>query len=351
MTKFYDPAFKVQVNGSALAADISGQIKSVTVTHEINTADSFDFTLVNQYPKMRWTHTSDRDLFRIGGAVVIEMGYVSSALQKLVDGVITSLAPSFPESGGPTLVVKGQNRAYKLQGSEQPFQFVNKTDQEILSQLVEKTGLTVQAEDTGAGPITRTEDKSTAWQFILKRAAEVNFEALVEGKTLIFRKAKLQTQAYSLEYGQTLRSFKASLDLKKQVKQVEVRGNHDFGSDKDIVGKAGPGDELGGGSGQKTAAQLAADWLGSQDVDVQAKPVKTQKEADDLAKAIYNQNLAKACIGDAASVGIPDLRAGKVVELKGLGPLFSGQYKITKSTHTLSESGYQTAFSVERSKF
>jgi len=351
MTKFFDPAFKVQVNGSALAADISGQIRSVSVTHEINTANSFTFTLVNQYPKMRWTHTTDADLFRIGGTVVIEMGYVSAALQDLVDGEITALEPSFPESGGPTLVVKGKNRAYKLQSPEQALQFANLTDLEILNKLVEKTGLTVQAEDTGAGQITRTEDKSTAWQYLLKRASEINFEALVEGKTLIFRKAKLQTQAYSLEYGQSLKSFKPTLDLTKPVSKVEVRGNHDFASDKDIVGKAGPGDELGGGSGQKTAAQLAAEWLGSQAVEVVSKPVKTQKEADDLAKAIYNQKLAKACTGDASSVGIPDLRAGKVVELKGLGPLFSGQYKITKSTHTLDEKGYQTAFSVERSKF
>jgi uncharacterized protein len=321
------------------------------VTHEINTANSFNFTLVNQYPKMHWTHTSDRDLFRIGSAVVVEMGYVSSALQKMVDGEITSLEPSFPESGGPTLVIKGQNLAYKLQSPEQALQFTKMTDQEILNKLVEKTGLTVQAEDTGAGQIDRKEDKSTAWQFILKRASEVSFEALVEGKTLIFRKAKLQSQAYSLEYGQTLKSFKATLDLKNQVSKVEVRGNHDFGSDKDIVGKAGPGDELGGGSGQKTAAQLAADWLGSQAVETVSKPGITQKEADDLAKSLYNQKLAKACTGDASSVGIPDLRAGKVVELKGIGPLFGGLYKITKSTHSVDEKGYLTAFSVERWKF
>ena len=348
MVKYYDPGFKVNVNGSTLAADISGQIRDVKVTHEINTVDSFSFTLVNQYPKMRWTHTSDRDLFRIGGTVSIEMGYVND-MQKIVDGEILTVKPSFPDSGGPTLGIDGQNLGNRLQRSTVSFSFKDKTDTEILNKLIEKTGLKVDAEDTGAGQISR-EVNGTAWDFLMKRAAEINFEVFVDGKTLIFRKAKPESKAYSLEYGQTLRSFTASLDLKSQVSKVVLRGGHDFATDKDIVGHAGPGDEDGSGSG-KTAAKLAADWLGSQAEAEVTETVKSQEEADARAKAIYNQKLRQACKGTAGSIGLPALRAGKVVELTGIGPLFSGLYKITKSIHTLNASGYLTELSVERWRF
>src|SRR5439155_11149086 len=96
MVKYFDPAFKVTVNGTTLSADISGEIKGITVTHQINNVDEFSFTLVNKYPQMRWTHKADRELFRIGGAVAIEMGYVND-MHKMIDGEILKLKPSFPD--------------------------------------------------------------------------------------------------------------------------------------------------------------------------------------------------------------------------------------------------------------
>ena len=49
--------------------------------------------------------------------------------------------------------------------------------------------------------------------------------------------------------------------------------------------------------------------------------------------------------GTASTIGIPELTAGRVVELRGLGR-FSGRYYVTRSTHTLGSGGYLTSFSV-----
>jgi phage protein D len=48
------------------------------------------------------------------------------------------------------------------------------------------------------------------------------------------------------------------------------------------------------------------------------------------------------------SIGLPDLRAGQWVEIRGLGVRFSGTYFITDTTHTLGESGYTTQFNARR---
>jgi phage protein D len=48
------------------------------------------------------------------------------------------------------------------------------------------------------------------------------------------------------------------------------------------------------------------------------------------------------------SVGLPELRAGQQLLIRGLGARFSGVYFVTKTTHTLNDSGYVTKFTARR---
>ena len=49
-----------------------------------------------------------------------------------------------------------------------------------------------------------------------------------------------------------------------------------------------------------------------------------------------------------STVGLPNLRAGSVVEIDGLGSRFSGRYFITATTHSIGDSGYTTQFECRR---
>src|SRR4051794_30237274 len=115
-TNFFDPAFRVIVNDTRLSLDVSRNILQVNVVSELDTSDHFSLTLTNPYPTMPWTHTDKADLFQLGNSVRIEMGYVDN-LQTLFQGEITSLSPTFPESGVPTLEISGRTQAHRLQGS------------------------------------------------------------------------------------------------------------------------------------------------------------------------------------------------------------------------------------------
>ena len=50
--------------------------------------------------------------------------------------------------------------------------------------------------------------------------------------------------------------------------------------------------------------------------------------------------------GSGSTVGLPDLRAGIVLQIDGLGDRFSGRYFVTATTHTIGDSGYTTAVRV-----
>jgi phage protein D len=52
--------------------------------------------------------------------------------------------------------------------------------------------------------------------------------------------------------------------------------------------------------------------------------------------------------GTGSTIGNPAIKAGRVINLDGLGQQFSGLWRITSATHTLDSSGYKTSFDVRK---
>ena len=81
---------------------------------------------------------------------------------------------------------------------------------------------------------------------------------------------------------------------------------------------------------------------------VATKPIESQAEADTLAKQTL-EGIAKDMLkGSGSVVGLPDLRAGGIVEIDGMGQRFSGRYFVTSTTHTIGDGGYSTQFECRR---
>jgi phage protein D len=345
---YLDPAFTVAVNGTSLAADVSRNVMDVSVVNEPDTLDHFSLTLANPYPRMPWTHTGDAELFKEGNAVTIEMGYVDD-LQPMFDGEITSISPTFPESGTPTVRVAGYTRQHWLRRGPKTRTFQDVTDKEIVEQTARDLGLTPEAEDTRTKHPYVIQFNQTDLAFLVERARSIHFEVQVQDRTLLFRKPKNdQSKIHTLVWGRTLRSFNPTMNTLRQVSSVVVRG-YDPKTKKEIKGQARAGAEDTKMGGTQTGGEVAAQAFNQRIEQVRVEtPIASQEEADQLARAIYNDRALEFVTGSGASIGLPDLRAGRVIELDGLGPRFSGLYYITQSTHSIGAGGYHTTFSVKR---
>ena len=55
------------------------------------------------------------------------------------------------------------------------------------------------------------------------------------------------------------------------------------------------------------------------------KPVHSEKEAKQLAQAILKDRQKEMVKASGATVGLPDLRAGRKVQIDGLGARFNGR--------------------------
>ena len=74
------------------------------------------------------------------------------------------------------------------------------------------------------------------------------------------------------------------------------------------------------------------------------KPVQSEQEAKQIAKRILEDIAKETVTADGSTIGLPDLRAGSMLEIDGLGRRFSGQYFVQSTTHTIGDSGYSTEF-------
>jgi phage protein D len=358
MSNYFAPTFKVKVNDAPLKDDVS--IESISVTSMPDTLDTFTFTIANTLPEMRWTHDpSDATLFREGNSVSIAMGYVGNT-KNIIDAEITTISPTFPADGIPTLTIGGHTRMHRLRGTNKTKTFQNMTDGQIAQQIAQANKLEAQVEDTQTHYEYVMQPNQSDLEFLKQRATRIDFEILVEGTKLIFRRRSGQPQIYTLVWagvqrafassGKTLplKSFSPQIDALAPQSNIEVRG-YDVATKQAFVSHAGPSDQTSTMGGSQAGANLpqAAFKMPRTQIHV-TSPVHSQEEGDQRARAALNSKAMETVKGTAETIGIPDLRAGHLVELLGLGPRFSGQYKIDQATHSIGAGGYSMSLNVTR---
>jgi len=64
---------------------------------------------------------------------------------------------------------------------------------------------------------------------------------------------------------------------------------------------------------------------------------------------LFLEGIAKEMVkGNGSVAGLPDIRAGTVLMIDGLGDRFSGRYFVVSTTHAIGDSGYTTQFECRR---
>jgi Bacteriophage probable baseplate hub protein len=354
---YYAPEFVVRVDGQRLDPATKGDILQIGVTLDEAQPAAFNLTVsdwddVGHTFKYSSTTTFDPDR-----SVTIDLGY-ADRLVRVVTGVITSLSPKFPESGAPTLTVGGQDLMRKMANSQpgagQRKLYRNKTDGEIAEEIAARWDM--RAKVTTAGPVhplvaQKNQDDAT---FLMERAKRVDCEffiSLEEGtgeQVLNFveredgRDAR-PLRVYQFEWGRNLISFSPRLSTTGQVSQVTVRG-WDSRAKKAIVYTARASDLPSSAAGDRSGPARADRRASEVIVDA---PVLSLEEARRLAISRLMERAHRFTAGTAQIIGLPDLRPNDTVAISGCGPRFSGQYHVTKVTHTLGASGFTTSFEVD----
>ncbi len=273
-------------------------------------------------------------------------------------GEVVGFDSHYRQGGESKLTVRGFNKMHRMLRGKKSKTWQDKSDQDIVSEIVQKHGLTAKV---GASPkITHKhvyQHNTDDLAFVRSRAARLGFDVWCEGTDFYFDAPKLDKDS-GLEFkldkdpAKKLRAFNVRVSNAAVVKKVTVRA-WDPEKKEEIVGEASAGgSKLGSKSGASTLSDFGEVVTFTVDT-----PCFSKQEADAIAKSKLGELAIGYMSGDAEISGHNGIKPGIVVKLtvnlKTASDRFNGKYLVRGCTHHYSHSkgedgGYITTIRVGR---
>jgi uncharacterized protein len=382
---FYVPAFNVLVEGEERREEMNDVI-SLSYSDSLADIDSFDLTINNWDAELLRFKYSDGNVFNPWKDVEVWMGYYRDGKdqrRRMLIGEITTMTPNFPQSGAPTLTVRGLNLFHRFRTEKKTRAFFGKKDTVIAKLLVDEIAAAIKKKSSRFKLKIDPEDEKRNLSreekigyllmqnqfpivFLMERARDIGYELTMEEEpkeeepkkkesevTFHFRRSDdVHHPTYILEWGKTLINFQPTLSVSNQAAELTVRGWSPRAKKEikvtvkrsDIKGIVTPS-ELG-----VTEPDLA------KKIEIIAdRPIENEAEAKLLATSKLKQIGDVLVEAKGKTIGLPDLRAGGKVQIvfpsaPDKKSRFSGTYLVTATTHTINDSGYTTDFSARMEK-
>ena len=282
---------------------------------------------------------------KIGSEIEVLLSAVEgTSLSSIFKGVIVSLEPEFDK--GTTLGFRAYDGSHTLNQTKRADTYQNMTAGDIARKVGQRAGVDEGTIDS-AGPAYDfiQQNNETDWEFLWKLAQRIDFEVLVIDHKLYFRKAgpPAGTQDITVKWPDQLINFRPRVTGVQQVDQVTVRArdisrNQPFEATESVPQ---PVSTIGIKRSDASAAVKGGTLV------VADRPVTSQQEAEDLAKAYANHLAAGYLEAEGVAKGNPLIKAGSKIKIDGVGTSFGGTYVVSSCTHLYQGThGYKTIFSI-----
>ncbi len=364
---FYAPEFQVKVNGQDLADEVIHDILQTKYTDSIEKIDSFELSL-NNWDDQRFrpkyeppSQPPRQGLFDPGKRVELRMGYAGD-LRLMMTGEVTALEASYDESGPMTLTVRGLNQLHRFRAAQHTYAWENETDSNIAEDIGRRP---VSRNLPGLGVRVRTKPKDEPTEpyvlqdnqfdvvFLLARARKRGYELVLkedddQEQYLYFGPSEEQSESpprYLLEWGRSLMRFQPTLSTALQIAEVTVRGwdrrrNRKIEVTEKLIDNVP--------RAERTRYQQLLAAFGGRSEVISDQPVHSTEQARTLAKRRLTDQYKSMVTASGSTIGLPELRAGRRVNIVGLGDRFDGQYFLIETTHRIGSTGYTTEFQARR---
>jgi phage protein D len=385
----YAPDFRITINGAPAPAEFRATVTSVRYEDGRNAADRVEIALAN--PDLYWLRQHIRGmgfalfpapplptppglsvsptpegLLDIDNVLTLSMGYTGEGLQHMFSGEITGVSATFPNGGMPTLTIVAHDKLNRLAQGKATRGFGLLPDF-LIAMLLSAENLIIPLIDpaivatstamsvlkaTFVGKLGRSQDASDL-DFLASIAKDYDADFWVEDDVLyLSRFIKEYTPSSTLTWRKSLLDFSPRLTTVGQVAGVSMKFTlreipldflvsvyWDFDHER-----------LGVTVLPGVAAKAGMPFAGA-NFSIVDQPISSPVDLGNSAFRIVSElrsRLNKRLTGSGSCVGDPSVRAGTLVQLDGMGPDFSGDYRVSSATHTIDTSGYQTKFEAFR---
>jgi phage protein D len=332
----------IKIDGTDAPADMWRMVREISVDTSLYLPDMWSILLDD--PNLFWI---DSSLLAIGKQVEIS-GKASGEnnITPLMKGEIVAIEPDLDQETGTMVAIRGYDKSHRLHRGKKTRVFQQVTDSDIVSSIAQECGLEINIESTSEIYEHVFQDDRTDMDFVHDRARHAGFVVHVENGKLFFQKGSTsRNKVATLEWGHDLISFQGRFSSANQVAKSEVHG-WDVKQKKAIVGIKVSPQGTPTVDGERHGGNLAQRSFGMAQEVINNHPVKTVGEAEMIAQAVLDDKCHNFFQAEGTCHGNPAIRAGKEVEIKGIGNRFSGQYMITRAVHHYDLTGYITQFEI-----
>lgn len=320
------PKIKIYIDDKEVEEEFIEDIIQVSVEESLHQPCLCNIVLNNDYysgrPKQDkpWKYN---DLISMGKKVKIELAssitnYFNEEIKNsLFEGEITAIECHFTEDSKATIIIRCYDVSHRLHRGRYNRSFINNSDSDIVNNIVKETGIEIgNIEPTSPIHDYLFQENQTNMEFLRERAFRLGFELYVQNNKFYFRKPK-EGELLELQWLKHINNFRVRVSSAEQVNSVEVRG-WDYKQKKSIVAtvekeqvitenKNGKGSNINSNfKNQKPPKMIVVN-----------QPVFQEKEAQQIAQAICNELGGDFICAEAKAEGNPDIRVGKIVDLKG----------------------------------
>ena len=379
----YVPAWKVRINGQDIPSALRASVTSVRYEDGTQSADRVEIGIANV--DLRWLQRHIRGLgvrafptavqlgpvsvplapdglFDIDNKLELSLGY-ADALEHMFKGEITGVEASFPSDGLPGMTLVAHDFMHRMaQGSsargfgplpDAVIAMILAAENRLIPAIdpaITATSTALAALNQYFGGAGRKQRDQSDLEFLKEIAAQYDADFWIEDDVLFLARfiPREYTPRLTLRWGESLLDFSPKVNTVGQVEAVAMKFTLreiplsftvtvSFDFDRETVAvKVEPGK-----SGK-------ADKPTSTTVD---QPVSTPTDLVNSALVAVRELRTKInnrVTGTGSAIGDPRIRAGAIVRLEGLGPDFSGDYRVSSASHSVDTGGYRTAFEVRK---
>jgi phage protein D len=285
----------------------------------------------------------DRDTVDFGKAFTVSFGD-----DQVFEGRIMGLEAAYPEGGTPMLTILAEDRFQDLRMTRRTRVFEEMSDSDVFNQIANDHSLTPSVSISGSSHKVLAQVNQSDLAFLRERARALDAEVWVNGMTLNAKSHSARDEgSVELGYKGDLLEFSVLADLAHQRTSVIVSG-------WDVSGKSALKHEAEDSvlsselNGDTSGVSILKSALGARKENVAHTVPLTSDDAQAQAEAYFKMSARRFVVGHGTAVGNAKLRVGAKVDLKNLGPLFSGKYYLTEVRHVFSGLGLRSEFVGER---
>jgi phage protein D len=384
----YVPAWKVRINGQEIPSALRASVTSVRYEDGTQSADRVEIGIANV--DLRWLQQHVRGLgfrpfptsvqvgpvrvglppeglFDVDNTLELSLGYADT-LEHMFKGDITGVEATFPNDGLPTMTLVAHDYMHRMTQGTSARGFGPLPDAVIAMILAAENRLipaidpAVIATSTGLavmnyyfGGAGRKQKGQSDLDFLKEIAAQYDADFWIEDDTLYLSRfiPKEYTPRLTLRWGESLLEFSPKVNTVGQVEAAAMKFTLReiplsflvsvfFDFDREVVGvkvEAGQG-----GKAPKSDDDQPTCTMIDQPV---SNPTDLVNSALVVVRELRNK-LNNRLTGTGSAIGDPRIRAGAVMRLEGLGPNFSGDYRVASASHSIDTGGYRTNFEVRK---